>query len=51
MMSYEESCDGCTRLLVWSNPDVEIKGVAAGSPMSNNARVLREQAKRIAAFR
>lgn len=51
MMSYEESCNKCPRLPVWSNPDIMIRGEAAGGELSNNARVIREQAKRVAAFR
>ena len=51
MMGYEQSCDGCPRLPVWSNPDVLIQGEKAGNELSNNARVLREQAARVAAFR
>jgi len=51
MMSYKESCGGCQRLPVWSNPDVKIRGVRAGNKITNNARVLSEQAARVAAFR
>ena len=51
VMGYEHSCDGCPRLPIWSNPDVLIKGEKAGNEFSNNARVLREQAARVAAFR
>jgi Metallo-peptidase family M12 len=51
MMSYKESCDGCPRLPVWSNPNVKIRGVPAGSKTSNNARVIAEYASRVAAFR
>jgi Metallo-peptidase family M12 len=51
MMSYKESCDGCPRLPVWSNPNVKIRGVPAGSETSNNARVIAENASRVAAFR
>ena len=51
MMSYEESCNKCPRLPVWSNPDITIRGDAAGSELSNNARVIREQAKRVSDFR
>lgn len=51
MMSYKESCDGCPRLPVWSNPNVKIKGIRAGDARSNNARVIAEQAARVAAFR
>ncbi|MEQ1576577.1 MAG: M12 family metallo-peptidase, partial [Hyphomicrobium sp.] len=51
MMSYKDSCDGCPRLPVWSNPDVKIQGVRAGTKTSNNARVIAEKAARVAAFR
>ena len=51
IMSYKESCGGCPRLPVWSNPTVLIKGEPAGTPETNNARVIAEQAARVAAFR
>ncbi len=51
MMSYKESCGGCPRLPVWSNPGVKIRGVRAGSKTSNNARVIAENASRVAAFK
>jgi Metallo-peptidase family M12 len=51
MMSYEQSCNKCPRLPVWSNPEILIRGDRAGSESSNNARVIREQAKRVAGFR
>ena len=51
MMGYEQSCEGCPRLPIWSNPDVLIQGENAGNEFSNNARVLREQAARVAAFK
>jgi metallopeptidase family M12-like protein len=52
IMSYKESCGGCPRLAVWSNPNVHIKGAPAGtSELNNNARVIAEQAARVAAFR
>ena len=51
MMGYEQSCEGCPRLPIWSNPDVLIQGEKAGNELSNNARVLREQAARVAAFK
>lgn len=51
MMSYEESCKGCPRLPVFSNPDVKIKGVRAGNELSNNARVIAERAAAVAGFR
>ena len=51
IVSYKESCGGCPRLPVWSNPTVLIKGEPAGTPETNNARVIAEQAARVAAFR
>lgn len=51
MMSYEESCDGCPRLPIWSTPLVKVRGAAAGDAMSDNARVISEGAARVAGFR
>jgi peptidyl-Asp metalloendopeptidase len=51
IMSYKASCNGCPRLPVWSNPKVLIKGEPAGTPQLDNARVIAEQAARVAAFR
>jgi hypothetical protein len=51
IMSYKESCDGCPRIPVWSSPKVLIKGEPAGTPQQDNARVIAEQAARVAAFR
>lgn len=51
MMSYEQSCDGCPRLPVWSSPDRKVQNEAAGTEITNNARVIREGAARVAAFR
>lgn len=51
MMSYKESCGGCPRLPIWSSPSIKIKGVPAGDEKSNNARVIAEEAARVAAFR
>jgi hypothetical protein len=51
IMSYKESCGGCPRLPVWSSPKVMIKGEVAGTPELDNARVIAEQAARVAAFR
>ena len=51
IMSYKDSCGGCPRLPVWSGPLVKVKGEAAGSPELDNARVVAEQAARVAAFR
>jgi hypothetical protein len=51
IMSYRESCGGCPRLPVWSSPKVMIKGEIAGTLDLDNARVIAEQAARVAAFR
>jgi len=51
IMSYKASCNGCPRLPVWSSPKVLIKGEPAGTPQLDNARVISEQAARVAAFR
>ena len=51
MMSYEQSCDGCPRLLIWSSPDVKVGKTPAGDAKANNARVIAEQAARVAGFR
>ena len=50
MMSYPESCDGCPRRPIWSSPDVKVDGVPAGDAETNNAKVIREGAARVAAF-
>ncbi len=51
IMSYKGNCGGCPRLPVWSNPDVFVRGVPAGSAGHNNARVIAENVVRVAAFR
>lgn len=51
MMSYEESCGGCARLPIWSNPHVMVRGVPAGDATADNARVISEGAARVANFR
>jgi len=51
IMSYKDACGGCPRIPVWSNPKVLIKGEVAGTPDLDNARVIAEQAARVAAFR
>jgi hypothetical protein len=51
MMSYEESCDGCPRLAVWSNPRIKVRGIAAGDEHADNARVIEEGAARVSGFR
>ncbi len=51
IMSYRESCGGCRRVPVWSSPVVLINGEPAGTAEEDNARVIAEQAARVAAFR
>jgi hypothetical protein len=51
IMSYKESCGGCPRLPVWSSPKVIIRGEPAGTSIEDNARVIAEQAARVANFR
>ena len=51
IMSYKESCGGCPRLPVWSSPRVMIRGEPAGTPHTDNSRVIAEQAARVANFR
>jgi hypothetical protein len=51
IMSYRESCGGCPRIPVWSSPNLMIKGEPAGTPDQDNARVIAEEAPRVAAFR
>jgi hypothetical protein len=51
MMSYEESCGGCPRLPIWSNPRLKVRGIAAGDDTADNARVISEGAARVAKFR
>lgn len=51
MMSYQESCGGCVRLPIWSNPNVTVQGFAAGDAHSDNARVIAARAATVASFR
>jgi hypothetical protein len=51
IMSYKQSCGGCPRLPVWSSPNVQVKGEPAGTADTDNARVIAEQAARVAGFR
>ena len=51
MMSYKNACNGCPRMPFWSNPKVVIEGDPAGSANEDNARVIAEQAVRVASFR
>jgi hypothetical protein len=49
-MSYQDSCDGCPRRPIWSSPEVKVDGIPAGDADTNNAKVIREGAARVAAF-
>ena len=51
IMSQRESCGGCPRLPVWSSPNVMVDGEPAGTVDLDNARVIGEQAARVAGFR
>ena len=51
MMAYKESCNGCARVPVWSSPSIRVKGEPAGDDVSDNARVIAEEATRVADFR
>jgi len=51
IMGSKESCGGCPRLPVWSSPMVLVNGEPAGTADRDNARVIAEQAARVAAFR
>jgi hypothetical protein len=51
MMSYKDSCDGCPRRPVWSSPEVKVDGTPAGNAETDNAKVIREEAARVAGFR
>jgi hypothetical protein len=50
-MSYKAGCNGCPRLPIWSSPRVRVEGAPAGDPFHDNARVIAEQAQRVARFR
>jgi Metallo-peptidase family M12 len=51
IMSYRESCGGCPRIPYWSNPRIRYAGEPTGTAASDNARVILEQAERVALFR
>jgi hypothetical protein len=51
IMSYKDSCGGCPRIPVWSSPKVLVRGEPAGTSELDNARVIAEQAARVANFR
>lgn len=51
IMSYRASCDGCPRLPFFSNPRLRLDGEPMGTPASDNARVILENAERVSRFR
>jgi peptidyl-Asp metalloendopeptidase len=51
IMSYRQGCSGCPRIPYWSNPTTKIRGDAGGTVDADNARVILEQAERVAKFR
>src|SRR5262245_18054403 len=51
IMSYKESCGGCRRVPIWSNPQLMFEGAPAGTVDQDNARVIAEEAPRVADFR
>ena len=51
VMSYKASCNGCPRQPFWSNPAMRWKGEPAGALDADNARVILEQAERVAKVR
>jgi len=51
IMSYAQSCGGCPRLPHWSNPRLQYQGQPTGTRTSDAARVILEQAGRVARFR
>jgi hypothetical protein len=51
IMSYHQSCDGCPRIPYWSNPRIRYKGEPTGTDLTDNARVILEQAERVSKFR
>jgi peptidyl-Asp metalloendopeptidase len=51
IMGSKESCGGCPRLPVWSSPTVLVNGEPAGTAELDNARVIAQEAGRVAAFR
>lgn len=51
IMGSKDSCGGCPRVPVWSGPTVLFNGEPAGTVLLDNARIIAEQAARVAAFR
>ena len=51
IMSYHKGCDGCPRIPFWSNPRINYQGEPTGTPAEDTARLVLEQAERVAKFR
>ena len=51
IMSFKDACGGCPRIPIWSSPTILVNGEPAGTVELDNARVIAEQAARVAAFR
>ena len=51
IMSYNAGCGSCPRIPYWSNPRVQYKGEATGTPAADNARLILELAERVSQFR
>jgi hypothetical protein len=51
LMSYNDACGGCPRIPYWSNPRVTYKGQPTGTPSNDAARVILQEAERVAKFR
>jgi Metallo-peptidase family M12 len=51
IMSYQQSCEGCRRIPYWSNPRIKYHGEPTGTDANDSARVILEQAARVAHFR
>ena len=51
IMSYNAGCGGCRRIPYWSNPRGLYRGDPTGTLANDNARVLLEQAERVANFK
>ncbi len=51
IMSYQQACEGCPRIPYWSNPRITYDGEPTGTDANDTARVILEQAARVANFR
>jgi hypothetical protein len=51
IMSYNHGCGGCPRIPFWSNPRIMYNGEPTGTPATDSARVILENAERISQFR